>query len=202
MFYQVSTEIQNGIISSNIVNFETVVSSNNSLSQIPENLFDRNNATNWCSKNEPWSFVEINFLDFRVLLTNYTVKVGSWGGVGDSPKQWVVSGFNGESWFNISTIFVSGMNVASKSTTFSAQNMNIYFSSIRITMTGGNYVSSERYHFCADEFEIFGSLIDIDSENSPINNSNNNSFNIISCATHGFPQFYYLIFFHYMTIYK
>ena len=112
-------------------------------------------------------------------MTNYSIKVGPWGTNDDYPKQWVVSGYSGESWFNISTITESGMNVASKSKTFPAQDLNIYFSSIRITMTGRNYYSSERYHFCADEFKIFGSLIDIYSENTPIYNSNNNSFNTI-----------------------
>ena len=146
----------NGIITQGFVNFETIVSTNNSAAQIPPNLFDRSNATHWCSKSEPWSFFEIDFIDFGVSLTNYTIKVGPWGETSNYPRQWTVSGFDGRSWLNISNIIESGMNVASKSKTFPSINMNVFFSSLRFTITGVSFHPMQYYHFCADEIEIFG----------------------------------------------
>ena len=146
----------NGIITRKIINYEVVVSSTHVGSYFIEGLFDRDSSKWWCSKNDPWSFIQLNFNFFGILLTNYTVKAGPWIPDSNYPKQWIVSGFDGEVWENISTVTESNVNVSNKVQTFQSEKTNVFFSSIRFTMTNRTYYSIEQYHFCVDELELFG----------------------------------------------
>ena len=143
----------NGIIENHAIEFEHFASSD---SQNTHRLFDRDVGTVWCSSNSQWSFFQLNFSHFGVLLTNYTFQVGDWETDYLYPKEWVVSGFDGFSWHNISTITESGMNSPLRAKTFSTPETNIYFSSIKIMQTGRNYYSSINYQLCLVEFDIFG----------------------------------------------
>ena len=91
----------NGIISLEMVKYEVIGSSKTLEHENISNIFDRKINTWWMSNIEPSSFVQINFINSYILLTNYTIQVGTYY---NKPKQWVVDGFDGKSWHNISTV--------------------------------------------------------------------------------------------------
>ena len=59
-----------------------------------------------------------------LVVANYTIQVGAYY---NKPKQWVVDGFDGKSWHNISTVKESGLNESGSTKTFRNDGIRAFF---------------------------------------------------------------------------
>ena len=73
----------------------------------------------------------------------------------DFPRSWVVSGFNGKKWINISTVIESSLNSGDTTKSFDVDIVQPFYK-IKITQIRETY--SNRNHFCMSNIEFFGSI--------------------------------------------
>ena len=128
--------------------------------RIIKNMFDYDYNTFYCTPNISESFFQIDFLDAKVKIQSYSIRVGDWKY--NFPYSWNATGFNGNYWVVLSTITKeTSLTTPRSNNTFEIDPSKRHFSysSIRLTSTGKNYPESyNSYYFCLAEFDISGTV--------------------------------------------
>ena len=147
-----------GLFYNKKVQIQSYASSENEL-RYTQYMFDNNQNTWFCSNSTPHSYFQINFINIGVKLKEYAVRVGNWEN--SYPRSWTVTGFNGMSWYNLSTVIESKMNEPNnKVKTYPISYYSkFYYTSIRFESIDECYTSTNNtHHFCMADLEIFGVL--------------------------------------------
>ena len=144
-----------GVLRRYTSSFDLTNSSHNS-NDFVSYILDNSTNKYWCSASIEWQYFTISFKTFYFNLKSYAVQTGSWNlATSEYPKEWVVSGFDGKEWHNISTVAVSDMHKNNYAKRFSTDS-NKYFKQFRVTGTGPSY--GGHYYFCINNFDMFGKI--------------------------------------------
>ena len=104
------------------------------------NLYDNNKDTYSCLSIKSWNAYTFSFTSFQVKVTSYALQTylySNWVSI-QFPKQWVLSGFDGKKWTNISTVVDSKLSTKGVIGTFSTDIVKP-FSKLKITQIGPGY---------------------------------------------------------------
>lgn len=144
-----------GILRRQPSSFTLTESSHNSDSVV-SNILDNSTTNYWCGENIQWQYFTVSFVSFYFNLKSYVVQTGAWNiELSHYPKAWVVSGFDGKGWHNISTVEVSDMRKNMYAKEFKTDS-NSFYKEFRVTGTGLSY--ADEYFFCINNFDMFGKI--------------------------------------------
>ena len=153
--YELEDHPFQGILFNQKENYEINISKENYDAKRPPNLVDNNPRTYSCTSDAPYPYYIFTFKNnLKVKVNKYAVR--SHNVDGNNPKQWVLSGYKGNKWINLSTVVESNLKENNASRTFEVDNIEPV-SKIKITGIGFSYYpSGQRYNLCMADFELFG----------------------------------------------
>lgn len=147
-----------GILYNNKEKYLIQQSSDNVNINRTNNIVDDNSASYSCTKNESFSYFNFTFYGKNtVRVTSYSIRSYDINKTTASyPRSWVLSGYDGKSWINISTVVESNLNSFNKTGTYRTYSSHA-FSALKLTQIREAYNYVHNY-FCFSEFELFGSF--------------------------------------------
>ena len=162
MYYKPNgDDIFNGVLYNNKGKYLITQSTDNAGVNRTENIVDNSASTHACTKNLPYSYFIFSFYGKNTIKVNkYSLRTYLFvGETATFPKSWVLSGFTGKKWINISTVVESKLNDNDKSDLFQADDTHA-FSAIKITQISEAYGTkyNNLNYMCIADFELFGSF--------------------------------------------
>ena len=147
-----------GILNQNQNAFEIKTTGENINEDRVEYLYDNNNNSYSCLSIKSFNAYTFSFSSFQVKVTNYALQTYLFDV--DSriqfPKQWVLSGFDGKKWINVSTVADSKLATKGAIGTFSTDIVKP-FSKLKITQIGPGYgATGFEELFCIANIEFHG----------------------------------------------
>ena len=156
--YTAGSDLFNGILKNERESYDITSTGENVGDYRYEYLVDGKYNTYSCTVNSLFTFYEFSFKnEMTVKIKQYSIRTRTHNDV-DYPKSWVLSGFNGKKWLNVSTVIESNMNGQNIMKLFDTSFV-FPFSIVRITQVGVPYrEKSDFYYFCMAGIDFFGSL--------------------------------------------
>ena len=156
--YQSSDEFR-GILFNQKSSYNITSSGENSNEARYQYLVDNKPSTYSCTRSQLDSFYEFSFkYDKKVIIENYMLRAYNSKSMSCFPKAFVLSGFTGKEWINVSRVEESELTEYNKTAVFRTER-KIPFLKIRISQTGSPHcVFDQYYNFCMADFELFGMI--------------------------------------------
>ena len=147
----------NGILYNSQQEFEVLHTIENYNDNRIQYLYDKDPQTFSCLARKEYNYYHFKFLRYNVKLTSYSIQ--NYQHMNESwsfPKTWVLSGFDGKNWINISTVADSKFENINEIRTYKTDIVKP-FKDIKITQTGDSY-SYPGYEllFCIANIEFHG----------------------------------------------
>ena len=141
--------------------FEITASSIGHPNHPPKNVIDYQNRKDFCTKNEPGSWICFDFKENKIIPTNYQIMSSQFGTNNWHPKSWQIQGSNDETenknWTTIDEqINCPILNGKWVTHIFQISN-SIAYRYIRMIITDKNWYGN--YYLFLDSFELYGKLI-------------------------------------------
>ena len=152
MKFYPSKDSFNGILFNEGSNYDIIVSQENVEDKRKYKLVDGDSQTYSCTKNFLYSYYIFEFINSKsVKINKYMIKAYNRPEKA-FPRSWVVSGFNGKKWINISTVIESSMNSADIKKSFDVDIIQPFYK-IKITQIRETYANSN--FFCMSNIDFF-----------------------------------------------
>lgn len=154
----------NGIINylqSQSIQFNVTSSSIYSDNYKPQNAVLYNDLSKtFCTKNEKDSWLMFDFINHKVIPTNYTIRSYSGGQGGWHPKSWVIEGSNDKSSWSVideenNCSYLNDCNLVHQFQMNRKSSEEFQYIRMRLT----DVAWCNNYYLMIDSFEIYGNLI-------------------------------------------
>ena len=110
----------------------------------------------FCSdENDAHPYFEVTFHNYYLALHSYTFDCTGFQNGSDFPVTWVVSGFTGNEWENISYVSDAKLNHNSIGHTY-VVNSRKFYQKFKFSQNGLSII--QKYFFCFTNFDMFGDL--------------------------------------------